>query len=91
MTDEELFVLNLLYQRRCVRSNRGFHSDKLDNLFRKKFGKGSYDTVKDLRNKGYLGAAGKSPEKYYIADLGRTMSVLSSHGYNVIQGRERPL
>ncbi len=91
MTDEELFILNLLYQRRCLRRNRGFHSDKLDNLFRKKFDKKSDDAVKELRNNGYLGAVGKSPEKYYIADLGRTMSVLSDHGYNVIQGRERAL
>lgn len=71
--------------------NHSFHSDKLDNLFRKKYGKKADDTVKDLRNKGYLGAAGKSPEKYYIADLGRTMSVLGDHGYNVTKGRERPL
>lgn len=46
--DEELFILNLLYSKRNLKSDAGYHSDKLNNLFRKKFNKDSKASVKRL-------------------------------------------
>jgi|GEM_PF-543265 hypothetical protein len=91
LSDEELFILNLLYSRRCFKSSSGFHSDKLTRLFRRKFNTNDSFYVKLLRNEGYLAAIGKSPVKYYIANMRETAKVLGRHGYNVTKGRLRPL
>ena len=41
--DEELFIINLLYSKRNFKSDAGYHSDKLNKLFRKKFSKDAKD------------------------------------------------
>lgn len=89
--DEELFILNLLYSKRNLKSDAGYHSDKLNNLFRKKFNKDSKDSVKRLVNGGYLSPIGKSPPKYYICDIPKALSALDQHGYSVTPGRIRRL
>jgi hypothetical protein len=89
--DEELFILNLLYSKRNLKSDAGYHSDKLNNLFRKKFNKDSKDSVKQLVNDGYLSPIGKSPPKYYICDIPKALSALDQHGYSVTPGRIRRL
>ena len=89
--DEELFILNLLYSKRNFRSDAGYHSDKLNNLFRKKFNKDARDSVKRLVNGGYLSPIGKSPPKYYICDIPKALSALDQHGYSVTRGRIRRL
>jgi hypothetical protein len=91
LSAEELFILNLLYSKRCFASNAGYHSDKLARIFRQKFNKNDDDYVKLLLNRGYLAAIGKSPVKYYIANIGDTAKALGTHGYNVTKGRTRPL
>lgn len=91
LNEEELFILNLLYKNRCLRSDRGFSSKKLADLFRKKFGKSSEAPIKMLKNKQYIGVVKKASEKYYISDIPKTLHDLSQHGYKVIKGRERPL
>jgi len=89
--EEELFILNLLYSKRNLRSDAGYHSDKLNKLFRKKFDKDAKDAIKRLVNEGYLSPIGKSPPKYYICDKPRAFSALDQHGYPVTQGRIRRL
>ena len=91
LNDEELFVLNLLYTKRCLKRSGGFHRDKLTTLFCRRFESDVADTIKNLRNLGYLGAVGKSPPKYYIADIPRTFNALGNHGFNVSRGRVRRL
>jgi len=88
---EELFILYLLYSHRCLRSNRGFHSDKLNSLFRKKFGKDAKKSLQWLLNERLICRMGKSPPKYYICDIKRAFFTLSENGYNVTKGRERLL
>ena len=89
--DEELFILNLLYSKRNLKSDAGYHSDKLNNLFRKKFNKDSKASVKRLVNDGYLSPIGKSPPKYYICDIPKALSALDQHGYSVTPGWIRRL
>ena len=89
--DEELFILNLLYSKRNLRSDAGHHSEKLNKLFRKKFNKDSRDALKKLVNEGYLSPIGKSPPKYYISDISKAFSALDQHGYSVTHGRIRRL
>jgi len=91
LKEEELFILNLLYTNRCLRKNRGYHSEKLEKLFKRSFGKKSKDTVKSLRNRGYIASVGKSPEKYYICDIPRAAQALRNHDYRVTRGREHSL
>jgi hypothetical protein len=91
LDDEELFIINLLYSKRNLRSDAGYHSDKLNNLFKKKFNRDAKDIIKKLVNKGYLSPIGKSPPKYYICDIPRALSALDQHGYSVTQGRIRRL
>ncbi len=44
--EEELFILNLLYSKRNLRPDAGYHSDKLNKLFKKKFAKDVKDALK---------------------------------------------
>lgn len=89
--EEELFILNLLYSKRNLRPDAGYHSDKLNKLFKKKFAKDVKDALKRLVNEGYLAPIGKSPPKYYISDKPRAFFALGQHGYSVTQGRIRRL
>jgi len=91
LKEKELFILNILYTNRCLSRSRGFHSNKLDRLFKKKFNAKSKDTVKSLRNLGYIASVGKSPEKYYICDIPRAAQALRNHDYRVTRGREHSL
>ena len=61
MGDEELFIINLLYSKRNFKSDAGYHSDKLNKLFRKKFSKDAKDVIKRLANEGYIVDRKKSP------------------------------
>jgi hypothetical protein len=91
LSDEELFIINLLYLNRNFKSDAGYHSDKLNKLFRKKFNKDSKDVIKRLVNEGYLSSIKKSSPKYYICDIPKASSALAQHGYSATQGRIRIL
>jgi len=72
--------------------NKGYHSKKLAKLFRKRYNnEDPNDIIGSLRSGGYLGEAGKSPPKYYIADKTITFFALGQHNFPVTTGRERPL
>ncbi len=89
--NEDLFILNLLYSNRNLKSNAGYHSEKLNRLFKRRFNRDAKDAIKRLTNDGYISRIGKSPPKYFISDIPRTFSALDQHGYSVTQGRLRRL
>ena len=45
--------------------------------------------LRELINLGYIGPAGKSPEKYYIIDKPNVFATLSENGYEVTTGRSK--
>jgi len=89
LDEKELFILNLLFTNRCLRVDRGYHSKKLEKLFRGKFKAEPKKAIKKLRNEGYIAPVGKSPEKYYICDIPKTFATLGQHDFTVPKGRER--
>lgn len=86
---EALFILSVLYKRRCFRTDAGYHSDKLKKIFLKKYPSRSskfFDTtIKVLLNDGYMGQIRKKKIKYYL-NYDRSVFALKSHGYDVVTG-----
>jgi hypothetical protein len=68
LSDDELFILNILYKRRNLKSNRGHHCKKLEGFYRKKFSLNFDDAIQNLLNKGYIAQIRKKEIKYYISD-----------------------
>jgi hypothetical protein len=91
LSDDELFILNILYKRRNLRSDRGHHCKNLEGLYRKKFSSNFDDAIKNLLNKGYIAQIKKKEIKYYISNQKLMSFALNSHGYPVIKGKVRPL
>lgn len=91
LSDDELFILNLLYKKRCLAKDRGFHSKKLEDLYIKKFSSNFERAIKNLLNHGYIAPIKKQDLKYYISDMKKMSIALGSHGYSVTKGRVRPL
>ena len=91
LSDDELFILNVLYKSRNLASNRGYHCKKLENLYFKKFSLKFDKAIKNLLNKGYIAQIRKKDIKYYISDLKAMNFALGSHGYLVTKGKMRPL
>lgn len=91
LSDDELFILNILYKNRCFAKDRGFHSKKLGHLYIKKFPFDFEKSIKNLLKKGYIATVKKQELKYYISDIKITSFALGSHNYTVIKGRVRPL
>lgn len=90
LSEDELFILNLLYRNRCLAKDRGFHSKKLEHLYIKKFSSNFERAIKNLL-KGYIAPIKKKELKYYISDIKKMSFALGSHGYSVTKGRIRPL
>lgn len=88
---DELFILNVLYKGRNLASNRGYHCNKLEKLYVKKFSLKFDKTIKNLLNKGYIAQIRKQDIKYYISDLKAMNFALGSHGYDVTKGKIRPI
>jgi len=84
-SEEALFILNVLYKRRNLSPNRGFHSEKLRALYNKKFPEKRYlpykDAIKYLKNTGYITVIKKAEDKFYISNINGTIKALRSHGY----------
>ena len=87
---EELFILNVLYQHRCVNSKRSKNLGEIANAFRAKFNRNPEDVVKDLVSKGYVAPIRKKDIKYYISDMEKACNTLNRHGYNATDGRILP-
>lgn len=84
-SEEALFILNVLYKRRNLSPNRGFHSEKLSALYNKKFPERRYlpykDAIKHLKNTGYITVIKKREDRFYISDINGAINALRSHGY----------
>lgn len=91
LSEDELFILYVLYSHKCLASNRGKHSEQLKSIYRKKFSSDFKRAIKSLLNKGYITPIKKKELKYYISNIPLMSFALSSHGYSVTKGRERPL
>lgn len=90
LTEETLFILNLLYKRRSVNRDKGYHSELLRKLYGNKFpGRGHLpfnEAIKILLNEGYITKIRKKKEKYYISDMNKAIQTLESHGYITLDG-----
>ena len=90
LTEETLFMLNLLYKRRCVNMDKGYHSELLCKLYRSKFPAREYlsckDAIKILLNEGYITKIRKKKDKYYLSDINKAIQTLVSHGYITLGG-----
>lgn len=84
---DELFILNVLYINRCVRSNRSFNLGQIAKQFRAKFNKDPEDVARELQRRGFITTIPKKDTKYYISDLPMACHALNQHGYNATQGR----
>ncbi len=91
LSNDELFILNILYQNRCLSRTGGFHSKKLEDLYIKKFSSNFKHAIKNLLNKGYITPIKKKELKYYISNIPLTSFALGRHDYPVTKGRVRPL
>lgn len=91
LSDNELFILNLLYKRRNLKPSAGLNSKLMRKIYVQKFSDDFEDVIRNLINTGYVGPIKKKDMKYYISDIPKTIVALKLHEYNVILGRERPL
>ena len=80
-----IFILYKLTRDHCFSSKRGFHSEKLEKLYKYKYHSDPKfkNVIKDLVNRGLITEIGKSPPKYYISDMKEAFYVLSEHGENL--------
>lgn len=91
LSDDDLFILNILYVNRCFSSSSEYNSKLLKKRFDKR-GIGVFDeTIKILLNEGYIATVPKKDEKYYISDRKKAIFALKSHGFNVTTGKIRRL
>lgn len=84
LSEELLFILTIFYKKRNFSSDKGYHSEKLNKIYGKKFpGRGHLvlkDAIKQLQNEGYITTIKKKEDKYYISDIPKTVFVLQEHG-----------
>ncbi len=91
LSDNELFILNLLYSHRNFKPSAGLNSKLMRKIYVQKFSDDFEDIIRNLINKGYIGPVKKKDMKYYISNKPKAIFALKEHGYPVILGRERPL
>lgn len=90
LSKDALYILNILYQKRCFAKNRGYNSNKLSHICDKKLYSDFKNAIKELKN-GYITPIPKKDLKYYISNMKKAIFALDSHNYNVTKGRNRPL
>ena len=88
---DELFILNILYKNRCLKTSAGYHCKKLEHLYIKKYQSKFDKVMKKLQTKGYITSIKKKEPKYYISDLKSAIFALDAHDYSVTKGKIRPL
>jgi phage antirepressor YoqD-like protein len=87
LTDEELYILNVLYQDHSYKCTSSYNLGQIAKAFKKKFTIDPKDVAKNLVNKGYLAEVRKKDIKYYISNMEATCFALNQHGYNATEGR----
>jgi hypothetical protein len=90
LTAEELFILNVLYQHRCINSNRSKNLGEIAKAFQAKFNQNPEDVARGLASKGYVALIRKKDIKYYISNMAKACNALNCHGYNATSGRILP-
>lgn len=84
VSQEILFLLNIMFTKRCFKSSAGYHSEKLHKHFiAKGFSSNFKQIIKNLHNDGYISTIKKTEVKYYIIDKGKVARLLGEHGYDV--------
>lgn len=91
LSKDALSVLYILYSKRCIRSDRGYHCDKLKHVIIKKTTTDFKSIMKELINQGYAAKLSKKEDKYYIPDIKKAILALSSHEFDVTKGKVRKL
>ena len=91
LSDDELFILNILYTKHCFSAHAEFNSKLLKKRSDQKCIQDFDKTIKVLVNEGYITPVPKKDMKYYISDRPKAIFALHSHGFNVTTGRERRL
>jgi hypothetical protein len=90
LTEETLFILNILDKNRNFKSSSGYHSEKLKHLYIKKFPDRDYlsfkDAIKILLEEGYITKIKKKEDKYYISDINKAKLALYNHGFTTLRG-----
>jgi hypothetical protein len=69
LTDDELFVLYILYSHRNFRADAGYNSKKLQRNYSKKYDRDFGAGTKRLKNRRYITSIKKKDEKFYISDF----------------------
>lgn len=91
LSDDALYVLNILYTSRCFKSDSGYHSKKLEKIISKKTPLKFEDIIKELQRDGYITQIRKKEIKFYISDMSRAIVALNLHSYSVTKGKTRKL
>ncbi|MFZ3383923.1 MAG: hypothetical protein WA144_08360 [Candidatus Methanoperedens sp.] len=91
LSENELFILNMLYTHRNFNPSAGLNSKLMRRIYIQKYSDDFEDVIKNVINKGYVGPIKKKDMKYYISNKPKAIFALHSHGYPVILGRVRPL
>jgi len=91
LSDDQLFILNILYTQKCLAKNRSYHLNKLKGQYCKKYSSNFKKAIQKLLNDGYITPIRKTDIKYYISNIPAMSYALSSHGYSVTKGKKRPL
>jgi hypothetical protein len=92
LSDGELYILNILYQRGCLNMAAGKNSKQIEKYYIKRgFSKDYDDAIHTLLNDGYITKIKKSDDKFYISDIKKAVPVLFEHGFDVTKGRVRPI
>ncbi|NVO66938.1 hypothetical protein HWN36_06365 [Methanofollis tationis] len=90
LTEETLFILNILDKNRNFKSASGYHSEKLKHLYIRKFPGPDClsfkDAIKILLKEGYITKIKKKEDKYYISDINNAKLALHNHGFTTLQG-----
>lgn len=90
LSEEELFILDMLYQGRSLASNRGKNYEFIKKIYTKKqFTKDFDDAIKTLLNEGYITQIRKKDIKFFISNMNQATLALSAHGFNTSLGKIR--
>lgn len=90
LSNDAIFILNILYTNRNIRSDRGYNSELLKKVCMHKISCDFEDVIKELEH-GYITRIKKKVIKYYISDMKKAILVLDAHGYSVTKGKTRKL
>jgi len=90
LSEGELFILDMLYEGRCLAQKRGKNSELIKRIYAKKpFSPDFEDAIKTLLNAGYITQIKKTDIKYYISDIPKATWALSAHGFDTSTGKIR--